>query len=207
MTPHDRLVCGAVVDDLIAQVADSHSAERTPHQDSCPHCQAALAEYQWLWSPIQDFTDEAVAVPDSILENVLRAIRGTGRDPHYGVLITPLGRTRIADRVVAVTAWITTEQIPGVRAAFSREITHHQATGGPTDHHGGDDTAGGAVEEAVAGTHGASTAVQITLAASYGQDLPALAGRIRATVTDRIRVLTGLYPAQITIIIDDVLDG
>jgi uncharacterized alkaline shock family protein YloU len=183
MTPA-RLSCGTDIDDLIAQVADGRAAEQTRHQATCPHCQAALAEYQRLWSPIDELSAQPVPVPDSILENALRKIRAAAAEPGFGVLVTSLGATRIANRVVAITARIATEQVAGVRAALSEQTS--------------------STDPAV-GTQGASTALQITLAASYGEDLIALAARIRHAVTERIRTLTGLEPVEITIIIDDVL--
>jgi uncharacterized alkaline shock family protein YloU len=189
MTGPDRLPCGADVDDLINQVADGDAAHRTPHQDGCPHCQAALAEYQRLWAPVQDLTEQHVAVPDGILDHVIRAIRTAGEQAGYGLLRTPLGLTRIADRVVAVTARISAERVAGVRAALAHE--HPPSREQP---------------EAVAGVQGGSAAIRITLAVTYGHDLVALADRIRATVAARIRTVTGLEPVEITIIIDDVLE-
>lgn len=50
----DMLACGADADDLLAQVADGRAGERSPHQRQCPHCQAALAEYDRLWSPVRE---------------------------------------------------------------------------------------------------------------------------------------------------------
>jgi hypothetical protein len=42
--------------------------------------------------------------------------------------------------------------------------------------------------QAEAGVAGETTAITLTLAADYGQDLRALAKRIRSEVTDRVRV-------------------
>jgi uncharacterized alkaline shock family protein YloU len=189
MTP-DRLPCGAAVDDLVSQVADGAADGRTPHQSTCPHCQAALAEYTRLWSPVNELAAETVHPPQSLLDEILPRIRGAVSSPPYGVVPGPHGDTRVANRVVAVTARVTTEQIPGVRAA----LTHREATAAD----GGSDV--------VAGVAGGSTALQITLAASYGEDLPALADRIRTAVARSVRRVTGLQPVEITVIIDDVLE-
>jgi uncharacterized alkaline shock family protein YloU len=187
----DRLRCGAAVDDLVSQISDGTASDRTPHQETCPHCQAALAEYVRLWAPIDALAAESVHPPDSIVDEVLRRIHGAVSDPAYGTLTGPRGDTRIASRVVAVTARVTTEQIPGVRAALAR--------GRPAPVDGG--TTG-----VVAGVAGISTALQITLAASYGEDLNALADRIRTAVARSVREITGLQPAEITVIIDEVLE-
>lgn len=184
----DKLPCGASVDDLVEQVADGAAGERTTHQSSCPHCQAALAEYDRLFGPVREMAAEPVPVPDTVLAEVLRRIRGTLPDPEYGVLPGPRGVTRIAGRLVAVTARVVTEQTPGVRAA----LASNESTSG--------------VSEVVAGVAGMSTAVRITIAADYGADLHALADQVRAAVGAAVRHATGLLPVQIDITIDDVLD-
>lgn len=192
MTGPDQLPCGATIDDLIDQVADGDRTRRTAHQDGCPHCQASLAEYQRLWAPVQDLADQHVPVPDGILDHVINVIRTAGQNAGFGLLPTPLGTTRIADRVAAVTARVSAERVPGVRAALTDEHLSTRREGdGP---------------EVVAGVHGSSAAIRITLAVTYGYDLIALADRIRATVSATIRTVTGLEPVEITIIVDDVLE-
>ena len=184
----DRLPCGASVDDLVDQVADGRSQERTPHQVSCPHCQAALAEYDRLLGPVRELAAEPVSVPDTVLVEVLRRIRGSLPDAEYGVLPGPRGATRISGRVVAVTARIVTEQVPGVRVALARNESERS---GGTD-----------VET---GVSGAGTAVRITLAADYGADLHALADQVRTAVAGAVHDLTGLETVQIDVTIDDVI--
>jgi uncharacterized alkaline shock family protein YloU len=182
----DQLPCGADIDAMIEQVTDGRAGERTAHQQACPHCQAALAEHDRLWSSVHDLAAGPVQAPDGIVEHVLRQIRGLSRDPTHARLPGPRGETRIADHVIAVTARVTTDSVPGVRAALARSRT--------------DDP------DVVAGVAGTSTAVHITLAATYGHDLYSLAQRIRTTVSRRIRAVTGLHPVEITIVIDDVLE-
>ena len=188
MTP-DRLPCGAPVDQLIEQVADGRVGDPTPHQQGCPHCQAALAEYDRLWAPVHQLAAEPVPVPDGLLEQVLQHIRGVTRHPTYGLLPGPRGHTRIAERVIAVTARLATDRVTGVRAA----LTHSTATDHP-------------VPQTIAGTVGTSVALQITLAASYGHDLHALAQRVRTAVASAIRDVTGLHAVTITVVIDDILE-
>jgi uncharacterized alkaline shock family protein YloU len=185
----DRLPCAAAVDDLVSQVADGAGRQRSPHQRTCPHCQAALAEYARIWSPIEALAAEAVQPPGGMVEEILRKLRGAVSDPAYGILPGPLGQTRVAGRVVAVTARVTTERIPGVRAALAAAPVV-------------DDDAGGVV----AGVAGGSTALHITLAADYGEDLHALADRIRGAVARSVREITGLRPVEIMVTIDDVLE-
>lgn len=182
-----RLPCGASVDDLLAQVTEGDRG-RTAHQRRCPHCTAALAEYRRLWAPVDELAREAVHPPDGVMQQVLRRIYAASDHSRYGVIPTPRGATRIAEQIVAVTARLSAEQIPGVRAALS---------------HSADPDPGAGVQ---AGLVGGSTALRITVAASYGEDLHALADRVRAAVADAVRSLTGLDPVEISVLVDDVLE-
>ncbi len=198
----ERLVCGRRAEDVLAQVADGRGAERDAHQRQCPHCQAALGEYDRLWAPIRELAAETVNPPESMVESALRRIRGAVEHSNYGVVESPNGLTRISARVVVVTARETAQTVPGVRVALSKHITgsaddgDYSADGG----HAGD--AGGA--EVTAGVAGRSTAIEITLAADYGLDLRRLGERVRDEVAARVRALTDLEPVHITVIIDDV---
>lgn len=186
----DQLPCGADIDDIVNQVADGDAADRTPHQAGCPHCQAALAEYDRAFAPVRELTAQPVQVPDAVLEEVLRRLRGSLSDPAYAVLPGPQGVTRIAGHIVALTARTATEQVPGVHVALARS---EPATGPGT--------------EVTAGVAGSSTALRITVAAAWGEDLHALADRIRRAVADAVRATTGLRPVEIDIVIDDMFSS
>jgi len=192
----DQLPCGADLDDLIAQVTDGHPADRTPHQAGCPHCQAALAEYDRLFNPVRDLAATRVRPPRTLLDEIMRTISLTVSDPPYGYIPGARGHTRIAGRVVAVTARVTTEQTPGVRVALARQADRHRNPDNDND----------TQDVVVAGVAGLSTALQITLAADYGQDLHTLADRVRAAVAHAVTQLTGLHPVHIAITIDDVFE-
>ena len=193
----ERLTCGRQVDEVVAQVAAGHGGDRDAHQQECPHCHAALAEYERLWAPLAELAAEKPTAPDSILDNVLRRIRGAVEHADHGVLESPLGRTRISARVVVAIARESAQAVPGVRVALGKNIT------GRTDGTAGN-PAGGA--EVVAGVTGRSTALEITLAADYGADLHRLGEHVRAAVAAEIRALTDLEPVQVTVIIDDILE-
>lgn len=184
----DRLPCGADVDDLLAQVADGDAASRNPHQVGCPHCQAALAEYDEVFSSVRELASEPVPVPEAVLEEVLRRVRRSLPDSLYGVLPGPRGITRIAGHLVALTARTATERVHGVHVALAKTDGH------PSD--------GGT--EVSAGVAGLSTALRVTVAAGWGEDLQDLADRIRNAVADAVRTTTGLQPVQIDIVIDDI---
>jgi uncharacterized alkaline shock family protein YloU len=188
VTAPERLVCGRDADAILEQVATGRAAERDAHQRDCPHCLATLREYDRLWAPVRESAAEPVVVPDSVVETALGRIRAALAQPEYGLLESPLGVTRISARVVVAAARRGAQGVPGVRVALSRQID-------------GGDGANGGVTAGVAGT---STAIQITLAADYGHDLVALGERVRHAVTDTVHRLTGLEPADVSVVIDDV---
>jgi uncharacterized alkaline shock family protein YloU len=200
----DRLTCGRRVEDVLAQVAAGRSGDRDAHQQKCPHCHAALAEYERLWAPLTELAAEKPRAPDSIVENALRRIRGAVEHLDYGVLESALGRTRISARVVVAVARESAQAVPGVRVALSKQITSR--TGDRSEVRDGTavNPAGGA--EVVAGVAGRSTAIEITLAADYGVDLHRLAEHVRAAVAAEVRALTDLEPVQVTVIIDDIFE-
>lgn len=195
----DRLSCGRAADETLTQVADGRGDQRDTHQQQCPHCQAALAEYERLWAPLHALAAEQVTAPDSIIDAALARIRGAVQTD-YGVLDSEHGVTRIAARVVVVTARESAQRVPGVRVALSKYVSAGLGRRGGGDPLGEDRGA-----EVTAGVAGRSTAIEITLAADYGQNLPNLAERVRTEVAQRVRTLTDLEPVQITVIIDDVL--
>ncbi|MDQ4115451.1 MAG: Asp23/Gls24 family envelope stress response protein [Actinomycetota bacterium] len=187
--PAERLPCGRGGDAILEQVAGGRAGERDDHQAGCAHCQAALREYDRLWAPVRDAAAEPVTAPDSVVRTALARIRAAMAQPDYGLISDPRGVTRIAARVVVAAARRGAEQVPGVRVALSR---HLGGEGGPGP------------DAVTAGVAGASTAIQITLAADYGHDLVALGEQVRRAVTDTVRRLTDLEPADVTVVIDDV---
>lgn len=191
----DRLSCGRLIEDVLAQVAEGNGAELDSHQQRCPHCQAALGEYDRLWAPMREVIAQRISAPDSILASALSRIRGAVEHTDYGVLDSGQGLTRIAARVVVVLARETAQGVPGVRVALSKHVA------GPA---GVPDTGQSRSAEVTAGVAGRSTAIEITLAADYGLDLHDLGERVRREVATRVRALTDLEPVHVTVIIDDV---
>lgn len=195
---HPTLACGRSADALVEQVSDGRADERDRHQRNCPHCQAALAEYDRLWSPLRALAAETVSAPEGFVDDALARIRGAIEHPDYGTIASDTGRgvTRVSARVVVVAARQSAQGVPGVRVALGRHLDPGPA--GEAPHH----TAGTTVSAGVAGT---STAIEVTLAADYGTDLRALGARVREAVISRVRRLTDLEPVEVTVIIDDVL--
>ena len=198
----ERLPCDRLVEDVLAQVAEGRGADHDAHEWHCPHCQAALAEYDRLWAPIRELAAEPVSPPESIVESALRRIRGAVEHSNYGVVESSDGLTRISARVVVIITRETTQAVPGVRVALSKHLTGSAVDGGDSADGVYPGERGGA--EVTAGVAGGSTAIEITLAADYGLDLRRLGERVRAEVTARLRALTDLEPVQVNVIIDDV---
>ncbi len=195
-----RLSCGRLVDDIVAQVAEDRGGDLDEHQQHCPHCQAALAEYDRLWAPVRAVAAQQITAPAHVLETALRRIRGAVEHTDYAVIESPLGVTRIAARVVVVLSREAAQAVPGVRVALSKHLTAAHDGDGPGPTGATEVTAG-----VTAGVAGRSTAIEITLAADYGQDLLALGDQVRREVANRIRTLTDLEPVSITVVIDDIL--
>ncbi|PVZ14215.1 Asp23/Gls24 family envelope stress response protein [Actinomycetospora cinnamomea] len=189
-----RLACGRDTDALVAQVAEGAGSRLDAHQRDCPHCQAALAEFDRLWAPVRAVSAHRPRAPEGLLDEALRSIRGIASDPEYGRIEGPRGRTRISARVVVALARHLASRVPGVRVAVSRLV----AAG-----HGPETSLDGG-PEVTAGVVGSSTVVAITLAADLGEDLVALGARIRATVEAGIRAHTGLEPVAVLVHVDDV---
>ena len=224
--PADRLRCGAEVDALLDQVAVGRAAVLDAHQQACPHCRAALAEYDRLWAPVRELAATEVHPPDSLLEDTIRRLRGATSDPDYGTLTGPIGTTRIAARVVVVTARETAQAIAGVRVALSKLVAAgvtpvSDAAIEDFAHDADTETSAASAASAasvasvasasssaeprvVAGVAGRSTAIEVTLAAEYGTDLVVLGERIRSEVAARVRDLTGLEPVSVDVRVDDV---
>jgi hypothetical protein len=179
---HARLACGRDPGALVDQVADGSPFPVDDHQRGCPHCQAALAEFGRLWGPVLAVADHQPRAPEGVVDEALRSIRGVSADPEYGRIEGTEGRTRISARVVVRLARHLAGRVPGVRVALSGLVA---AGAGPE-------------------TRLDPTLVEITLAADYGQDLVALAARIRAVVAEGIRRQTGLEPVAVLVHIDDI---
>ena len=68
------LPCGADLDALVAQAADGVPGDLA-HQAGCPHCQAALAQIEELWSLVDRLARARVVAPERIDAVVLGRIR------------------------------------------------------------------------------------------------------------------------------------
>lgn len=184
-----RLPCGADPEELLEQAADAPGLLLTGHQQTCVHCQAALAEFDELLSPLRVLARESVRPPPHLLEQVLARIRSAMANPSWAVLAdADRGRTRVAASVVVEVARVAAGTVPGVRVALSSE---DRATWEP------------GVE---VGASGSTVAVRVTVAAGYGEDLHELGRRIDHAVGVQVHALVGVDVATVTVHVDDVLE-
>lgn len=193
----DRLTCGALVDDLLAQVTDDDAPRAPAHQAGCPTCQATLAELSALWAPVRAIASEQVLAPAGLLSSVMARIRELSRNTWHAVIHSDQGQTRIAARVIAAIARLAAEDVPHVTLALG---------GGRTAQgHTAQEVAGPDVEAAtdvgVAGTH---VVIDVQVAVEWGAHIPQLADQIRDQITRHIAAHTSLRTDQVNIAIVDV---
>lgn len=205
------LPCGRDPQDLLDQVTEHGPDARDEHQRGCLHCQAALAEFDRLWAPMRSVAADRPQAPPGVLDEVLSSIRGVTEDPEFARLEEGYGHTRISGRVVAAIARHHAARVAGVRGALGKldRAGHRQGDRDPdfpeTSIHTAQPGDMDRAPQASAGVAGASTAIEIVLAAEYGQDLQALAAEVRAAVVAGVRANTGLEPVAVTIVIDEIL--
>ena len=192
-----ELACGRPYDALVAQVA-GHRPPRpggpeAAHQQTCPHCRAALAELDALWAPVHAMADQEVRAPSGLLGAVMARVRELPRHRDYA-LLSPSGRqggagtTRIAARAVGAIARTAALQVPGVELALGG------GRSSPT-------TAGPGTTVGVSGSH---VVVDLSLVVAAGEAIPLLAARVRRLVAAHVNALTGLAVTQVDVHVVDL---
>ncbi|WP_328309712.1 Asp23/Gls24 family envelope stress response protein [Actinomycetospora sp. NBC_00405] len=200
----DPLPCGVEPTSLLTQVCEGHGSELTEHQVGCPHCQAELERSRGLWSPFDGLAREKVRAPQAVVARALQWVREMAGDrpqaARFRMENLPVGRAEpageswVSARVVIRSVRLAAEQVDGVRVALGHLVASTSEAATPRPGHAADDMS-------VDGR----TVLEVAIAADYGQDLHALAERIRARVADEVRRLTGRPPAAVDVLVDDVL--
>ena len=203
MTPvsGDRLPCGVLLDDLLAQVAEGTAPRDAAHQRTCPHCRAALAELEDLWAPVRELAAEDVRAPAGLLQAVMAQIRDLSRNSWSAVLSDPAGRTRIAARVVGAVARLAAESVPHVTLALGggRVATPTGTAADPALVAG---TSGEAATDiGIAGNH---VVVDVQIAVDLGAPIQQVAAAVRDRITRHIAEQTGLVTTQVNVTVVDV---
>ncbi len=119
-------------------------------------------------------------------------------------LVSPEGRTSIADSVVAKIAGIAAREVSGVhemgagaaRAVGTIREKLPMGSGGPNP------TQGVRVEVGER-----QAAVDLDLVVEYGVSIPDLAQSVRRNVIDRLERMTGLEVREVNIAVDDIYLG
>ena len=127
----------------------------------------------------------------------------TGLESKGGQLMTPQGRTSIADSVVVKIAGVAAREVSGVHAMGS-----------------GAARAFGTIKERFPGGSGPSmtqgvkvevgerqAAIDIDLVVEYGVSIPDVAQSVRDNVISRIERMTGLQVTEVNVSVDDVYLG
>lgn len=205
----ERLVCGASTDDLLSQVAEGRGAVRDAHQRDCLHCQATLGEYLRLWDPMRELADVEVHAPPDLLSRTLRGLRAHTTPDGQGHVEDRGEQYHVAARAVVTVAGHVARATEGVRVALSglgALTTPPSGLAGPAQPVTSDGAAARANSGRVArvGIQGQSVAVELTVAADYGQDLHRLADRLRVRVADAVLGQLGMDAVQIAVEITDV---
>lgn len=201
----ERLPCGAILDDLLEQVADNRAATDPKHQSVCLHCRAALAELDDIWTPIRTLSEEQVPSPDSLTVSVMERVVAIASHGWHAVLREHSGTTRIAAWVVAVVARRAAASVPGVGQVRGQITPPAVAIADVrAEFDRAQPTAGQRIRAAGIGVAGRRVVVAITITAAAEQPLLAIADEIRATVTRHVLALTGLDVVEIDVRVSDL---
>jgi uncharacterized alkaline shock family protein YloU len=196
----DTLACGHDVDEVLEQVAEGHVDERTAHQQSCVHCQAALTELTRLWAPVQTAVRTPLPTPGEIVDAVVGRVRRLVKDTWYTLELTDGGSVQVAARVVARIARDAARRVPGVRVALGR------STGGRIARLVEKATFGHVHPNAAVGVLGRTAVVDLAIAVSYGDVIDEVARAVQADVRGELFRSVGLKQVTVNVTVDDILD-
>jgi hypothetical protein len=185
----DPLPCGVrfddLLDDLLDQVADgpagmpvSPQLPRQLHQQSCPHCRAALDELGGVWAPVRALAAERVVTPNGLVGAVLRRIRTRGDAGWQATVANDRGVTRVSSAVIGEVARRAAADQPDVVLALGRCR--------PADDAGG-------------------TVVDVRISVPIGAPIPTVARRVRAAVRRQVQGLTGVRVQAVDVTVIDVV--
>jgi uncharacterized alkaline shock family protein YloU len=160
-----------------------------------------VAELEDLWAPVRDLAAEDVRAPAGLLQAVMGQIRDLSRNSWSAVLDDPLGRTRIAARVVGAVARLAAESVPHVTLALGggRVATPTDTTADPARIAGRRSEA--ATDVGLAGSH---VVVDVQIAVDYGAPVWQVAERVRNRIAQHIAIQTGLTASEVNVAVVDV---
>jgi uncharacterized alkaline shock family protein YloU len=202
----DLVPCGALLDDLLEQVADDTLPADAAHQETCPHCRAALTELADVWAPVRRLAAENVTAPPTLTSAIMERVHAIAAHGWHAVLTGHSGVLRIAAWIVAVIARRAAASVPGVGTVHG-QVTPPAAAFSPVTV--GFPPAGPSRSQRAAaagiGVAGRRVVVRIAVTAAAGLPLPALAEQIRRRVSAEVSILTGLAVAAVDVEVTDLI--
>lgn len=201
----DRVPCGALLDDLLEQVADGTPPADPAHQETCPHCRAALTELADVWAPVRRLAAEHVTAPPMLTSTIMERVHAIAAHGWHAVLTGHSGVLRIAAWVVAVIARRAAAGVPGV-GTVTGQVTPPAAALGRVP--AGFPPAGPSRSQRAAaagiGVAGRQVDIRIAVTAAAWRPLPALAEQIRRRVSAEVSATTGLAVAAVDVEVTDL---
>ena len=181
MTPEPRrLPCGADLEQLVTQVADTEPPTNAAHQARCPYCQATLRRLRDAWQDLHTLATQPVPIPPTLTAQIMTRVRILARRATDSILLGhPRGETRISHAVVGRVIGRVALTVPGVIFASARPIAHQ-----PPDPR--------------------RLSVTIRLVVAYGPAIEALVQAVREIIDRHVPTLTGAQLTQIDIAIEDI---
>jgi uncharacterized alkaline shock family protein YloU len=187
-----ELECGALVADLLEQVADGHAAELTSHQTGCPYCKLTLSRAANSWRAIEGLRAEPVQPSPQLLARVMQRTRA-GLEDWQIELGGERGVTRVSRAVLTSLAFWTASAAPGVREVFGARPTGTDVQmAGPSKSR----------RERLLSPH--NLRIELELSLHYGFNALVVAEEVRRAVLDQVWEVTGLELAGVELLIADV---
>ena len=110
-----RLPCGAEIEQLVAQVADTEPAADPAHQAHCPYCQATLRRLRDAWEDVHTLANQPVPIPPTLTAQIMARVRILARHATDSILLGhPRGETRISHALVGRVIQRVALGVPGV---------------------------------------------------------------------------------------------
>ena len=187
-----ELECGAVVADLLEQVAEGHADELTSHQTGCPYCKLTLSRAADSWRAVEGLRAEPVQPSPQLLARVMQRTRA-GLEDWQIELGGERGVTRVSRAVLTSLAFWTASAAPGVREVFGARPTGTDVQrAGPSRSR----------RERLLSPH--NLRIELELSLHYGLNAWVVAEEVRRAVIDQVWEVTGLELAGVELLIADV---
>ncbi len=177
----EALLCGTLMDDLIAQITDGAAPLDRAHQAACRYCQAALDAIRAAWVKLQALVRAPVAIPEELGDRIVEQVRELARTSEAAVVIADVaGETRIGDVVLARLARAAALPVTGVALA--------------TTTHAGEDP-----------QRPGSAVIALRLVVQFGPAIEQIAARVRERVIADVRARAGIAVTRVDVAVEDLL--